>query len=262
MSSKSSVLVTGASSGIGAVYAERFAARGHNLVLVARNEARMTTLAEKLHAETAVEVEILVADLTNQHDLEKVEQRLREDSNIDVLVNNAGSAIPGSILQNGAEDISNLIALNVTAPTRLAAAVASRFAAEGKGSIINIGSVVGLAPEIGSTVYGATKSYMLFLSQGISQELQPKGVYVQAVLPTATRTEIWRHTGVDAASIPNLMEVGALVDAAMTGFDRKEAVTIPPLTDEAQWGAYQAARMAMLPNFGNSEPAERYRTAA
>ena len=112
------------------------------------------------------------------------------------------------------------------------------------------------------TVYGATKAFVLFLSQGLSLELGPKGVYVQAVLPATTRTEIWKHVGADVNTLSNVMEVGDLVDAALVGFDRREPVTIPPLPDAGQWDTLQAARQAMLPNYRNELPAERYRTAA
>lgn len=262
MSKKPAVLVTGASTGIGAVYAERFARRGHDLILVARNAERMAALAERLRSETGVNVDIVSADLTDEQDLAKVEQRLREDEHIGVLVNNAGTSIPRGFLQQKSEDISKLIALNITAVTRLAHAAAPRFAEKGDGAIINIASVVGLAPEMGATVYGATKAFVLFLSQGLNVELAAKGVYVQAVLPAATRTEIWDHAGVDVETLAGVMEVGDLVDAALVGFDRRELVTIPPLPDASQWNGFDAARQAMLPNFAQSEPAQRYRSAA
>ncbi|MCA1407162.1 SDR family oxidoreductase [Ensifer sp. IC3342] len=262
MSMKPAVLVTGASTGIGAVYADRFARRGHDLVLVARDAARMDALAQRLRNETGVRVDVLPADLTDQQGLARIEQRLREDARIGVLVNNAGTTIPRGFLKQNGGDISKLIALNVTAVTRLANAAASRFAEAGEGAIINLGSVVGLAPEMGSTVYGATKAFVLFMSQGLQVELGPKGVYVQAVLPAATRTEIWNHSGIDINALPGVMEVDKLVDAALVGFDRREPVTIPPLPDAAQWSTFDAARQAMLPNFAQAEPAERYRTAA
>ncbi|OCP02459.1 MULTISPECIES: SDR family oxidoreductase [unclassified Ensifer] len=262
MSKKPAVLVTGASTGIGAVYAERFARRGHNLVLVARNAERLDALAARLRDETGVHVDVVPADLTNDQDLARIEQRLSEDDHIGVLINNAGTSIPRGFLQQKGEDISKLIALNVTAVTRLAHAAAPRFAESGEGAIINVASVVGLAPEMGATVYGATKAFVLFLSQGLNVELAAKGVYVQAVLPAATRTEIWDHAGVDVNTIAGVMEVGDLVDAALVGFDRRELVTIPPLPDGAQWTSFDTARQAMLPNFAQSEPADRYRSAA
>jgi short-subunit dehydrogenase len=122
--------------------------------------------------------------------------------------------------------------------------------------------VVGLAPEIGLTVYGATKAFVLFLSQGLNIELGPKGVYVQAVLPAATRTEIWARSGRDVNELPAVMEPEELVDAALVGFDRRETVTIPPLPDAGEWSAFETARKAMLPNFRQTHAAERYRSAA
>ncbi|MGO4287425.1 SDR family NAD(P)-dependent oxidoreductase [Bosea sp. TAB14] len=257
-----SVLITGASTGIGAAYAERFARRGHDLVLVARNTARMEALADRLRQETGVAIDIIQADLTRPGDLAAVETRLRDDVRIGVLVNNAGTAIGGSFIEQRTDDVARLVALNTTAPLRLASAIAPRLAETGEGAIVNIGSVVGLAPEFGMSVYGATKAFVLFLSQGLSLELGPKGVYVQAVLPATTRTEIWDHVGAEVDTMTGVMEVGDLVDAALVGFDRREAVTIPPLPDAGQWDALEAARQAMLPNYRNARRAERYRTGA
>lgn len=262
MAATPSVLITGASTGIGAAYAERFARRGHDLVLVARDVARMEALSARLRQETGVAIDIIKADLTQAADLATVETRLRDDARIGILVNNAGTAIGGSFVEQSTDDVTRLVALNTTALLRLASAIAPRLAKAGEGAIVNIGSVVGLAPEFGMTVYGATKAFVLFLSQGLSLELQPKGVYVQAVLPATTRTEIWEHVGADVNTLSNVMEVGDLVDAALVGFDNREPVTIPPLPEAGQWDALQAARQAMLPNFGNAQPAQRYRKAA
>ena len=256
------VLVTGASSGIGAVYADRFARRGHDLVLVARDAPRLQALAARLRQEAGVQVDVLQADLTAPGDVERVERRLREDASIGILVNNAGAVSPGQFLDQTAGDISGIVALNVIALTRLARAAAGRFAAEGQGAIINIASIVGFAPELGMTVYGATKAFVLFLSQGLQLELGPKGVHVQAVLPAATRTEIWERSGRNVNDIQGVMDVAELVDAALVGFDRRETVTIPPLPDAAQFEAFEAARLAMLPNLRQTHPAARYRSAA
>lgn len=261
MTSHPAVLVTGASSGIGATYADRFARRGHDLVLVARDKARMETLATRLRSETGVKIDILPADLTNAAELATVEARLREDSHIGILLNNAGAGLSGAFEQRDIDEVDRLVTLNTTALVRLAHVAAVRFVAAGEGSIINIASVVGLAPEFGQSVYGATKAFVTFLSQGLNLELGPKGVYVQAVLPAATATEIWSRAGADPSKLPPLMEVGELVDAALVGFDRREAVTIPPLHDGTLWDAYQAARQTMLPGFGQIHPAERYRKA-
>ncbi|NTD89210.1 SDR family oxidoreductase [Agrobacterium tumefaciens] len=262
MSTNPAVLITGASTGIGATYADRFARRGHDLVLVARDVARMEAVASRLRQETGVAIDIVQADLTQLADLAKVETRLRDDDSIGILVNNAGTAIGGTFIEQSTDDMARLVALNSTALVRLASAIAPRLVKKGEGAIVNIGSVVGLAPEFGMTVYGATKAFVLFLSQGLSLELGPKGVYVQAVLPATTRTEIWDHVGANVNALNNVMEVGNLVDAALVGFDRREPVTIPPLPDAGQWEAFEAARKTMLANFGNALPAERYRTVA
>lgn len=255
---KPTILITGASTGIGATYADRFARRGHDMVLVARDEMRMKALADQLRSETGVTIDILPADLTRADELAAVEARLRDDDRIGILVNNAGAGLGGRFIDQSADAITQLITLNTTSVARLASAVAPRLATRGNGAIINIGSVVGLAPELGMSVYGATKAFVLFLSQGLSLELGPQGVYVQAVLPAATRTELWGRSGADEASLPPMMDVNDLVDAALVGFDKREGVSIPPLHDGALWDAFNGARQAMLPGFGQTQPAPRY----
>jgi len=258
---QSTVLITGASTGIGATYADRFARRGHNLVLVARDAARMEALAARLRSETGVAVDVVPADLTIESDLAKVEARLREDAAIKILINNAGAGLGGSFVDQSAEVIQRLVALNITSLVRLTNAVAPRLANAGEGAIINLGSVVGLAPEFQMSVYGATKAFVLFLSQGLSIELGPKGVYVQAVLPGATRTELWGRAGADISTLPPMMEVDELVDAAMVGFDRREGVTIPTLHEGELWDAFDVARQTMVPRFAQVVRADRYHNA-
>ncbi|MBN9115030.1 MAG: SDR family oxidoreductase [Pandoraea sp.] len=262
MTTRPTVLITGASSGIGATYAERFARRGHDLVLVARDKSRLEKLAIRLHEESNVAVEVLQADLTSRADLSVLETRLRNDARIGVLINNAGMAQSGGFLEQSAEAIEHQITLNTTALTRLAAAIAPRLAQSGTGSIVNIGSVVGFAPEFGMSIYGATKAFVLFLSQGLHLELSPKGVYVQAVLPASTRTEIWERAGIDINTLPEVMEVGELVDAALVGFDRRELVTIPPLHVAERWDALDGARQGLVSDIRQAHAAERYQPQA
>lgn len=259
--SNSKVLITGASSGIGAVYADRFARRGHDVVVVARDQERLDALAIRLREETGVSVEVVRADLSEEADIAAIETLLRNDASIRILVNNAGLSFAGGFDSQSPADLAKLVAVNATAVMRLAHAVAPRLVAAGEGAIINLGSVVGFVPEFGQSVYGATKAFVLFLSQGLAHELGPKGVYVQAVVPAATATDIWRRAGADPSQIPPLMAVDALVDAALIGFDRREEVTIPPLHDSALWEQYQADRVAMIPGFAESVPAIRYRGA-
>ena len=260
MSTRPTVLITGASTGIGAVYAERFAQRGHDLVLVARDQARLDALAARLRSEHDVAIDVIQADLTQPGDLTTVESRLRDDARIGILVNNAGAALSGNFIDQSTDSVAQLVALNTTALVRLASAIAPRLAKAGEGAIINIGSVVGLAPEFGMSVYGATKAFVLFLSQGLSLELSPLGVYVQAVLPAATRTEIWDRSGVDINTLNEIMEVGDLVDAALVGFDRREPVTIPPLHEAERWDDLQTARQGLLQQIRQSAVAQRYQT--
>ncbi|SDI00541.1 SDR family NAD(P)-dependent oxidoreductase [Propionivibrio dicarboxylicus] len=262
MNTLPTVFITGASSGIGATYAERFARRGHDLVLVARDKSRLDALAARLREESHVAVDVLQADLTSPTDLSALETRLRDDTRIGILINNAGMPQPKGFLEQTAEGIEALVALNSTAPTRLAAAIAPRLAQSGTGAIVNIGSVVGFAPEFGMSIYGASKAFVLFLSQGLSVELSPKGVYVQAVLPAATRTEIWARAGVDVNTLPEVMDVGELVDAALVGFDRRELVTIPPLHVAGRWDALDGARQGLMSDIRQAHAADRYRHPA
>lgn len=254
-------LITGASSGIGAVYADRLAKRGYDLILVARDAARMEALAARLRAETGVAIEVLPADLTDSAQVAAVEQRLADDSAIALLINNAGMSLSGGLLDNPPAQIERLIALNVTAPTRLAGAAGKAFVARKQGGIVNIASVLALAPEMFDGVYSGSKAFLLNLSQSLAKQAEPEGVRVQVVLPGATRTEIWERSGKDVNAFPAdmVMEVDDLVDAALVGFDKGETVTIPPLADEGQWEALQAARLAMGPGLSKRDVAERYR---
>ncbi|MDP3739567.1 MAG: SDR family oxidoreductase [Hyphomonadaceae bacterium] len=259
--SKDTILITGASTGIGAVYADRFAKRGHNLILVARDFERLEVLANRLWAETGVNVEIEVADLTNKPDLARIETRLLTDPKIGVLVNNAGMGAFGEIIGADPENLETVIALNVTAATRLAAAAANAFAARGGGSIINLSSVLALAPERTNPVYGGSKAFLLNFSQALHQQVSDKGVHVQVVLPGATRTEIWARAGknVNALDPAMVMDVHDLVDAALAAFDAGELVTIPSLPDAGDWNAFEAARLKLAPNLSRRFPASRYR---
>jgi short-subunit dehydrogenase len=260
---RGTALVTGASSGIGAVYADRLARRGYDLILVARDATRMEALAKSLRAETGRNIELLPADLTRAAELAKIEGRLASDAAITLLVNNAGMSLHGGLLENGMAELIELIALNITAPTVLAAAAARAFVQRQAGAIINIASVLALAPELFDGVYSGSKAYLLNLTLKLALDVKDNGVRVQAVLPGATRTEIWARSGKDIDAMPPemVMAVGDLVDAALVGLDKGEVVTIPPLADEAQWTAYNNARLALAQNLSRRDVADRYRPA-
>jgi short-subunit dehydrogenase len=263
MTTTPTALITGASSGIGATYADRLARRGYDLVLVARDQARLEALATRLRSETGRRIDVLPADLTEEVGLARIESRLRDDDRISVLVNNAGAAQHGGFSAPDLDEWERLVRLNIVPMTRLTGAVIPRFLARGGGAIINLSSVVALAPEVPLGVYNATKAYALSFSESLQAELGSRGIYVQAVLPGATRTEIWERSGRDVNSLPAAMDVSELVDAALAGFDRREPVTIPPLQDAGLWETYAAARQAMRPNLlQQPHAAERYRSRA
>ena len=253
-------VVTGASSGIGAVYADRLARRGYDLILVARSQERLSDVAMKLAGETGRMVQTLPADLTDAEDLAKLEKLLREDSRVTLLVNNAGFGSSARLVDADIDEMSQMISLNVNALTRLTYAVTAAFIRRGTGTIINIASVVAVAPEILNGVYGASKAYVLAFSQSLRHELANSGVNVQVVLPGATGTNFFHVAGMSLDSLPQniVMSTEHMVDAALMGLDQGEFVTIPPLPDVAQWRSYEAARQAMRPNLSRSNPAERY----
>ncbi len=257
---KGTALITGASSGIGAVYAERLARRGYDLILVARNRERLDTLANRLTTATGRSVEVVAADLGVKADVRRVEEILRTDSSITMLVNNAGIGGAGPLLVSDVDKMEAMIELNVTALTRLTYAIAPVFVARGSGTIVNIASIVAVAPEVLNGVYGGTKAFVLAFSQSLHHELAAKGVRVQAVLPGATRTEFWDIAGQPVENLPEAIVMSAddLVDAALAGLDLGELATVPSLPDVADWEAFEAARAAMGPKLSRSQPAARY----
>ena len=257
---KGTALVTGASSGIGAVYARRLAERGHDIVLVARDVARLTGLADRIRATAGVRVELLPADLTAKADLLRVEQRLQSDERITLLVNNAGVGATAALVDSDVDSLDKMIQLNVTALTRLTRAVAPGMVGRGRGAVINIASIVALAPEVLNGTYGGSKAFVLAFTQSLNHELGPKGIQVQAVLPGATSTDFWNTAGVPVSHLPSeiVMNVEEMVDAALVGFDRKELVTIPSLPEAADWDRFDAARKALGPNLSRSTAAARY----
>jgi short-subunit dehydrogenase len=257
-------LVTGASTGIGAVYADRLAKRGFDLILVARNEASLKDVATRITAETGRKVEVLRADLADKADLARVETLLRTDPSITLLLNNAGIGAAAPLLASDVDKMSDLIELNVTALTRLTYAAAPGFVARGRGAFINISSIVAIGPEILNGVYGASKAFVLAFSQSLQHELAAKGVRVQAVLPGATSTEFWDVAGVPISNLPSgwVMSAEAMVDAALAGFDQGEVVTIPPLQDGEDWTRHEASRRELSQKFGHAQPSARYTKGA
>ena len=261
LSSKGTALITGASSGIGAVYADRLARQGYDLILVARSQAKLDALANHLSNETGRAVEVVAADLKDKADVRRVEEILRSDASITLLVNNAGVGAVMPLLGSPVDDMEDMITLNVTALMRLAYAVVPGFVARGTGTVINISSIVAIAPEILNGVYGGTKAFVLRLSQSMHRELADKGIRIQAVLPGATATDFWSEAGNPVENLPQeiVMSAQDMVDAALTGLAQGEVVTIPGLHQGDQWDAYEAQRQRLSGLFGHSTAAPRYR---
>ncbi|KQV66139.1 SDR family oxidoreductase [Rhizobium sp. Root1220] len=261
--SKGTALVTGASSGIGAIYADRLAKRGYDLILVARNAERLSTLASKLTKETGRTIETVPADLGVKADLSRVEAILKSDRSIALLVNNAGFGGTAPLLGADVDKMQQMIELNVTALTRLTYAAVPGFVERGGGSIINIASIVAIGPEVLNGVYGGSKAYVLAFSQSLKHELADKNIQVQVVLPGATATEFWGIAGTPVEHLPTeiVMSADDMVDAALAGFDQGEFATIPALEDAELLKSYEAARQALLPNLSRSAPAKRYTAA-
>ncbi len=253
-------LVTGASSGIGAIYAQRLAARGFDLLLVDRDDQRLEASVIKLRTEHGIQVEVIKADLIQKDHVLKIEQRLRSDSSITLLVNNAGVGADGLLANADLDQLEQLIQLNVTTVTRLASAAAIGFGKAGRGTIINLGSAVSLIPERFNATYSASKAYVLSLTQSLNAELAGTGVKVQAVLPGVIRTGIWERAGLDLDQIPAtmVMDAGEMVDAALSGLDQGELITIPSLSNAGEWDAFVAARLVMAPSLSKSTAASRY----
>lgn len=260
--SKGTAVITGASAGIGVIYADRLARRGCDLVLVARDKERLKSVAARLTQETGRSIRVVAADLTNQTDLTGVEDLLRSDETVHVLVNNAGVGAPAQLLDSSVERLTGMIELNVSALVRLTHAVLPALLERG-GAIINIASVVGIVPELLNGVYGGTKAFVLAFSRSLQKEFANRKTRVQVVLPGATATDFWQIAGTPLEEVPNglVMKAEEMVDAALAGFDRGEFVTIPSLPDIADWEAYEAAREKLIPNLSLSSPARRYRAA-
>jgi short-subunit dehydrogenase len=260
---KGTALITGASTGIGAIYADRLAKRGYDLILVARNADRLKALATRLTTETGRNIRTEVADLGEKADLRRIEALLRSDAGITLLVNNAGVGGTAPLLQANVDKMEAMIDLNVTALTRLTYAAVPGLVARGGGAIINIASIVAIGPEVLNGVYGGSKAFVLAFSQSLKHELADKNIQIQAVLPGATATEFWGIAGMPVEHLPTeiVMSAEDMVDASLSGFDQGELVTIPALPDGAQWDAYEAARQVLLPNLSKAAPAARYTQA-
>ncbi|MCP8882332.1 SDR family NAD(P)-dependent oxidoreductase [Devosia sp. XJ19-1] len=260
MSAKTLALVTGASSGIGRLYAERLAARGHDLILVGRNQRQLQQAAADFLIRYGATCEVLAADLSRRDQLHLVEQRLTEDDHIALLVNSAGLVSGGPLGAADADALTTMLDVNVVALTRLCSAAARSFGQQRRGAIVNFSSAMAFFDTARSGAYAASKAFVLSMSYSLDLELRDKGVRVQVVLPGYTRTPMLGDNHGLAADM--LMEVETLVDAALAGFDKGEFVTIPSLEDLGYLARWEEARTAMRPHLSLRDAASRYRRPA
>ncbi len=220
-----SALVTGATAGIGLEFARQLAARGHGLVLVARDEARLTSVAEELRSAYDIEVEVLVADLVDQAQCATVEARLADrDRPIELLVNNAGFGLKHRFLDNSIEQEAGMLDVLVTAVLRLSHAALGPMAERGRGGIINVSSVAAFLPR---GTYSAAKAWVNSFSEWAHNEYKPKGVTVMALCPGFTKTEFHERMEVKRGDNFMWLDVEFLVRTALADFDKGRTYSVP-----------------------------------
>lgn len=259
-SPKGTALITGASTGIGAVYADRLAKQGYDLILVARSQDKLNALTTTISDETGRNISNITADLTHKPDLLKIEAMLKTNNDISMLINNAGVGSVAAVSDSDVDEMEKMIALNITALTRLTYAIAPIFAEKQSGTIINISSVVGIACEFLNGVYSASKAYVLGFGHRLQKEFANKGIRIQTVLPGATATPFWDAAGYSPMKgAPTTMSAEDCVDAALAGLDMGELVTIPGLQHYDDWSDWEESRQALGAKFANAKPAERYK---
>ena len=262
---KGTAVVTGASSGLGAIYADRLAKKGYDLVLVARRADRLEALANDIRIRSGRHVTVMVADLADDSDLRRVEQVISADERVSLLVNNAGLGGQQVVASASANAIERQINVNVVALTRLTRAVLPGLIARDHGAIVNIASVVAFDTGLGG-IYSGTKAYVVNFTEGLQTELAGTKVSAQIVIPGPIRTEFWDVAGDDVSRLPQeiIMTGEDLVDAALVGLERGEGFTAPGLADAAEWDAYREVRRAFYGKLIAGKPAARYvtRTAA
>jgi uncharacterized protein len=257
---KGTAVVTGATGGVGALYAAGLAGRGYDLILAGRQQKTLDAVAKAVKQKADVKVDILVANLAEAKDLARVEARISSDPAVTALVNNAGAASFGPFAKLSSGALDETIAVNITALTRLTHAVLPGLLARGAGSIVNIASVLAFHtwPEFGA--YNASKAYVVSFSQALQGEVAGKGVLVQVVIPPAVDTDFWNKAGLPVSNLPSgaVMKPQQLVDAALKGLDWGESWVFPSLPEQAVWDDHQKTRQALVGGLMNGAPAARY----
>ena len=257
-------LVTGASSGIGAAYADALAARGFNLVLVARREDRLRDLATRLHKEFGVDGQVLPADLADATDLARVEDVLRAGG-IDLLINNAGFGAYMPFVDLDADRAEKLLRVKVIAPTRLARAVLPSMLQRGSGSVINVASQLAFSgalqmPQLPlRATYAAANAYLVTFSELLNTEVGGRGVHIQVLCPGLVSTDFHRIQNRDISAAPNVMEAKNIVDASLAAFELGEVICSPTVGDPSHVAAWESAGSKLFAS-NQGVVADRYRT--
>lgn len=256
-------VVTGATGGVGASYAQGLAERGYDLLLVGRDAGALRTLADGIATSTGRNVDISALDLADGAQLDQLTKRLGQDGRVTLLANLAGSATFSPFPELDTGKIDETIAVNISALTQLSRAVAPGFVARGAGVIVNFASVLAFRPWAEFNVYNASKAYVVALSQSLQAALRDKGVLVQVVAPPATATPFWQEAGFSVDKLPAkaVMARDDLVGAALLGLDRREEWVLPSLADLAVWDAYDASRTELVKGMMNGTLAARYADA-
>jgi len=257
-------VVTGASAGLGKIYADRLARRGHDLLLVARRGDRLEEVGKALRAAYGVKVQTLVADLGAADDLERVAAVVAADPAITLLVNNAGTSTLAPVAQTSTAQMQQMLGVNIHALARLSHAVLPAFKARNRGTLVNVGSVLGFHTLPVSSIYSGTKAFVVAFTRGLQAEVAGTGVKVQLVLPAATATDIWELSGVPKSTLAEgtLMAAEDCVDAALAGLDLGEPITLPSVNEAALLASYTDASARLFTASQTGKPAARYLAAA
>ncbi|WP_405732567.1 SDR family oxidoreductase [Streptomyces sp. NBC_00028] len=239
-------LITGSTAGIGAAFARRLAADGHNLVLVARDTQRMRDQATELHDRHGVEVEVLTADLATDEGIESVAARLADRrSPVDLLVNNAGFGNKGRYLDVSMADELRMLKVHCEAVLRLTSAATEAMRERGRGGVVNVASVAAFVPR---GTYGASKAWVVQFTQGAAKDLAGSGVRLMALAPGFVRTEFHERAGMGTDNIPGWMWLDAdkLVASALSDLARGKTLSIPDPRYKALMGVVKVVPRGLL----------------